>query len=574
MSFIKEKNIGKISFIASVILVVLLTTILGAAFFYQKHSLFEKNLKRVENTYITLQKERLRSEITIEINRINDQRENAEQNLKKYIKQRVDEAHAIAMNVYRKNGGSGMATVRSLVREILLPFRYNDGRGYFFIFAAASGEFVLYPPDPSIEGSNEYWNLHQERKDLYGKMTQIIRDAGAGFIKYQWAKPGENTKVTFPKVTYVRHFEPYDWIVGTGEYLDNFEADIQKTIAVNLNDSVSGLQSPEYVFIYQLHDVNGGDEFATMLVNPNRPDLIGTKLSDAFKDAKGLMFRKEMLNGIRDKGDAFVTYWYKKPMAEGLFAKLSYFKYFPEWNWIVAKGIYLDDLDRRIADMQTDLRRETGKTIRFLACFLVITCSLFLVLAYMFSRGVSILFEGYKKIQKDNQDKLEQLNRVLEIQATTDPLTKIYNRAYFNARLDQEILRSGRYQSQLSLILFDIDHFKKVNDTFGHLAGDSILKDISSLCWKNIRSSDILARWGGEEFAILVPENKNEKASILAEKLRKIIAEHSFSIDSRVTCSFGVANYINGENKDAFINKADMALYAAKQAGRNKVVAD
>ena len=167
---------------------------------------------------------------------------------------------------------------------------------------------------------------------------------------------------------------------------------------------------------------------------------------------------------------------------------------------------------------------------------------------------------------------MERVNAALKIKATTDPLTTLYNRGYFNQCLKNEMERSKRYGSALSLIIFDIDRFKQVNDTFGHLSGDIILKELSFLCLAIIRESDILARWGGEEFIILVPENDEAAIVPFAEKLRSLIEKHSFPIKTQVTCSFGVVQYIEEESKDDFINRADQAMYKAKEKGRNKVV--
>jgi diguanylate cyclase (GGDEF)-like protein len=284
------------------------------------------------------------------------------------------------------------------------------------------------------------------------------------------------------------------------------------------------------------------------------------------------MFRREMIQGIRGNGEAFVTYHYKKPGSEGIGKKLSYFKYYPEWEWIVAKGAYLDSLDEKVVQLQENLRNEINNTIHYFVVFIIIIGIVFLCMGYFFSKGINSIFQGYKKTQNDQQDELVRVNAALKIKATTDPLTTLYNREYFNHCLKNEMERSKRYGTSLSLIVFDIDRFKKVNDTFGHLSGDTVLIELSFLCLSIIRDSDILARWGGEEFIILAPENAKMAIVPFAEKLRKLIEKYSFSIKTQVTCSFGVTEYIARETKDDFINRADQALFKAKQSGRNKVI--
>ncbi len=178
-----------------------------------------------------------------------------------------------------------------------------------------------------------------------------------------------------------------------------------------------------------------------------------------------------------------------------------------------------------------------------------------------------------KKIDEINSLKaeLERYVKKIEQLSITDSLTKIYNRSKFESSLDYEIERARRYGNPLSLIIFDIDHFKSINDTYGHLIGDSVLTEIANLVKNNIRSTDIFARWGGEEFVILAPNINKEQAKMLAEKIRKLIAHHRFKYVDHVTVSLGVTEFLPSDNKESFIKRADEALYLAKRKGRNRV---
>lgn len=157
---------------------------------------------------------------------------------------------------------------------------------------------------------------------------------------------------------------------------------------------------------------------------------------------------------------------------------------------------------------------------------------------------------------------------------TIDGLTQIYNRRFFFEALTKELSRARRYRRTLSLAMFDIDHFKKLNDAFGHLAGDSVLKQVASAIANRIRREDTFARFGGEEFAIILPEIDLEQARAFGEKVRGIIGAEVFSVLERtvVTVSVGVAHW-DGTNNDPeeLIRRADEALYQAKQTGRNRV---
>ncbi|MEF3191910.1 MAG: diguanylate cyclase [Campylobacterales bacterium] len=166
---------------------------------------------------------------------------------------------------------------------------------------------------------------------------------------------------------------------------------------------------------------------------------------------------------------------------------------------------------------------------------------------------------------------LEQERRKYEKQATIDALTGIYNRLKFNEILTQEISRFERYGHPLALIMFDIDHFKAINDTLGHQQGDRILVELATLIAKNLRETDLFARWGGEEFMILAVETSPEGAVTIAQKLRDLVRSHDFGIGHALTCSFGVTAIATNDTFDDLIRRADDALYLAKERGRDRV---
>ena len=167
----------------------------------------------------------------------------------------------------------------------------------------------------------------------------------------------------------------------------------------------------------------------------------------------------------------------------------------------------------------------------------------------------------------------------LEQENITDPLMNIHNRRHFDRRLTEEMNRAHRYASPLALFLIDIDHFKNVNDTYGHDAGDNVLKEIAALLQDHVRRTDIVARYGGEEIAIIAPETTLEVAEVLGERLRESIEnavlapaneEHP---DIKATISIGIAGLESDTaNNERFIQCADIALYDAKEGGRNRVV--
>lgn len=157
-----------------------------------------------------------------------------------------------------------------------------------------------------------------------------------------------------------------------------------------------------------------------------------------------------------------------------------------------------------------------------------------------------------------------------------DGLTQVNNKRYFLEYLEREMGRCHRYNRSLSLTMFDIDHFKKINDTNGHLAGDYVLRELSQIIKPRIRREECFARYGGEEFAVVMPEAGPENARHFAEKIRKLVADHPFTFEDKdipVTVSLGVADMTGDMTEPLqFIKLADANLYKAKRTGRNRVV--
>ena len=167
-----------------------------------------------------------------------------------------------------------------------------------------------------------------------------------------------------------------------------------------------------------------------------------------------------------------------------------------------------------------------------------------------------------------------RLQARLEEQASTDPLTGAMNRTRIEERARFELMRSDRYGNKLSLLMIDLDHFKRVNDTYGHNAGDMVLRGFCDIARGLLRSIDILGRWGGEEFVALLPETSLGGAEIVAERLRSILESTEFDIGVRVTASMGVASHREDEEFASILGRADACLYKAKLGGRNRVVVD
>jgi len=175
------------------------------------------------------------------------------------------------------------------------------------------------------------------------------------------------------------------------------------------------------------------------------------------------------------------------------------------------------------------------------------------------------------------QDELREKNAVLSKLSTTDHLTGLRTRRYLNEILSVECLRASRYRSPLAIVMADLDHFKRVNDTYGHASGDIVLKGTADILRATLRATDVAARWGGEEFLVVLPETDAEGGSQWAERWRQGVEEALFqgsdNENLKVTMSVGVTRYDDQlGTSEALVDLADQALYHAKETGRNRVV--
>ncbi len=188
--------------------------------------------------------------------------------------------------------------------------------------------------------------------------------------------------------------------------------------------------------------------------------------------------------------------------------------------------------------------------------------------AVFFVAALLVLLVGHQVKKME----LQNINRALSIQASIDGLTGAYNRQKFEVLLKEQYHNFVHHRHPVSVVMFDVDNFKSINDERGHLFGDEILKEITAVIREALRGADVFARWGGEEFIILLPETDRVGAYQLAEKLRQLLADSNFPEGQKVTASFGVTELLEGDDTDDFIERADMAMLFAKAQGKNRVV--
>lgn len=246
---------------------------------------------------------------------------------------------------------------------------------------------------------------------------------------------------------------------------DDLEVRVRSEFVNRFNASTTPEDSFEYLMVYGVRDIEGGADFARMLINPNRPDLLGQPLSDEYLDAKGQPFRKEMLMGIREHGEVFVKYWYEKPESGEILPKITFFKYYPEWKWILAKGMYFDDLNRAVADREAEylqrMRENTLQVSLWLLLFLIGV----LLISILISNRIGRIFNSYQSRVEDHTQKLNLANR--ELSSFADELERrVLERT---EELHQKMEEYRKVESEKHELLLQVQHQQKM-DSVGMLA--------------------------------------------------------------------------------------------------------
>lgn len=347
------------------------------------------------------------------------------------------------------------------------------------------------------------------------------------------------------------------------------EDEIASRIRTNVASIIRGMRLIDngYIWVNQIVDYRGGDNYAIRAVHPNLPETEGQWLSTNTTDIRGNRPYEQELEGVKQHGELFFDYYFKKIDSDEITHKLSYAKLYEPWDWVVATGVYLDDVDRLIHN-ETQRMEQTSN--RQLLLTLSISLSLVVLGALVivaFDRQISKLIRNYETRIRDYMASLQCLS-------ITDRLTGLFNRLKLDDVFAYEMDKADRYANRFSILLLDMDRFKNVNDTYGHQAGDGVLVETARILKRYSRKTDTVGRWGGEEFLIIMPETDADRALSVAEKIRQAVAVHDFSAVGSMTCSIGVSTYRPGDSKETMTERADRALYCAKNEGRDKVMCE
>lgn len=302
----------------------------------------------------------------------------AERILKKSIAEKVDNMHEVAMSIYESNHGVlPEEDIQSIIREALRDVRYNDGRGYFFI-DTMDGDVILYPILPDLEGTNIIDLKDSEGNPVIQSEIKVARESGSGYVDGYWPRPEYSEKLKFKKVSYVKYFEPYDWYIGTGEYVDDVIEDLQQK-ALERAENMSQYGSSNLWF----YEAGG-----KMLLHTELPGLEGIDF-EMTEEPSIRAFYDQVANLMETSDQGFIEYKWPVAETEAFEQKIAFVLRVPEWEWVMGSSISLADLEQTIKNQEAQLQSEMLEYSVAIVIFSVVFFLVVLVLTRLMNKRVN-----------------------------------------------------------------------------------------------------------------------------------------------------------------------------------------
>jgi len=480
--------------------------------------------------------------------------------------------------------------IKNELLKLLSSIRY-DGNNY--LFAVDYNGTVLAHPY-FVRGTDV-----SQVKDVNGSLIvqrfiDTAKKKGEGFVLYRWKRSPYGKKAV-EKLTYVRDCKYWHMIIGTGVYINDIRRSVterRKRLMENLRRVVKQTRIGENGYLY-VFDRN------KILIHPNA-DLEGKEIATMTNPITHKPIYRDLIKAAEEKKPFYYMWDKPKDRHRYVYEKISWVRYVPSLDIYIASSVYIDDIYNIADAMRQRIYMMAGGVL-----FVVLFLSGF-VMRRMLSplsqldRAAQKIAEGnlnvrtriqsgdeFERLSVSFNTMIERLHRqivdldkvieektqALEKLAVTDVMTGLYNRRYFNEASQSLFALAQRTNEPFSVLMIDIDNFKRINDTYGHLKGDEVIRRLAEIIKNNVRHSDVACRYGGEEFVVLMPDTSQEGAREVAERIRMEAEKEARLKPIRFSVSIGVSQMKSEDTHiESVIHRADEALYKAKTSGKNRVV--
>ena len=580
MMILHEKNILKFIVFAPLLLIPLIAFFIAYVMLSRHHDTFHSALSALQKDLIYVEKKKVQAKVLSMVDLVKYRQSIIEKELKVRVKDRVYTAYNVAQSIYKQfKGKKPDKEIKKLIISALRPLVWNSGESFIWILDFHGISYLAPEYLKHLEGTS--WINIQGASGEYVIQDEIAfcQEHKEGFFWNTFTKPNDSSLQQHKQLVYLKAFDDYNWYMGSGEYLQTAAKISDKELLQSIQKI--GEYGSSYIFVM---DQNLDFLLNNSLSNTSNTEQIKKKnLDQVLKKIKTLLVKQE---------SGFIEYFWINPISKKQERKYSYIQRVQKDGWIIGSGFYESEV-QELANMQIQTLQEAYyKEMRYL----LVVSALFILIAFFASYLLHIYIKKIlyryeieilakqnaliklnqtleKKVKARTKD-LQESTKQLEELAHKDALTSIENRYSIMKTLSYEIDRSRRYKSKLSVVMYDIDHFKDINDTYGHDVGDDILIDLTQLIQHNCREIDFLGRYGGEEFLIIMPNTSREEAKEFAHRIRLIVQNHSFKIVGKLTISLGLIQCKENEEVKELFKRLDTLLYKAKNGGRNRLCSD
>ncbi|AFS77617.1 diguanylate cyclase [Gottschalkia acidurici 9a] len=507
-------NIRKKYQILILIIVLVMGIIIGVIYLYSMKSVEDIYEQYAEESIIDVKKSFIKDNVNNIISNIEQKKEKKT----KYYKQLTDNSSEILDEYYQHS--------QNIFLDLCIEyFKFKDNKDIFSVL-------ILDKVSNTIIYDRDYSNSNKEAS--YTERISLMKHNLSSYFQNSYGQ--------------------YDVFWGVSkDYIDDI---IKKQIHDEIHNSK--FSNDAYIWINEVVNYEGGDNYAIRRVHPNLTDTENELLSTNTKDIKGNHPYLTELNGVKKNGEIFFNYYFQKKNSNIISEKLTYAKLYKEYDWIIAMGVYMDDIESYVEKTTTESKQIITRMVTHIALWII-----WIIILIIFF--LTLLEKWYYK----------NYNMTLNKEIYIDPLTKAYNRRAAVSHISSAFKNFKKTGLSPAIIMIDVDDFKKINDTYGHDAGDFVLINIAEILNKHIRSTDILCRWGGEEFLLICDRLKADDVFSFANKLLDSISQFEYESNDnkyKVTISMGVSYFDDFDNDfNSAIKRADVALYNAKNQGKNRV---
>ncbi len=442
INFQKEENIARLNFVSLLLIIALLSLGMGYLFIYGYNDVFKSELKKVEEDYIFLRKEKIRNIIDLKVNDIETHQNKVPNILKERIKKQVFVAHNISSIIHQTyKDNKKEAEVQMLIIDAINSIRQVKGEGHYFLLCENRAEKMICPTSDITENIvfDDYPGV--EEGEAFQKIMKRTKSRGESYFTFKANEEQGGGGGGF----FLKRFEVFNWFIGCLGRYDQVESIMKKEVLDSLRNESRNAQNPNAFEMYELIEGEKGKQSLKVLLHHENPSLEGQELTVFFQDAKGSRYIKKLINQVKSEGSTFIENWDIDKDNASPRLKLTYYRMYPKWNWIIATGFHIENSDmlniQRMMDELEDNIQDKIKSATVLFLFFILVS---ILISIAFSRGIGKILTDYKKKVEDRNIELAAKNTQLNSEVM------VRRRVESSLRISEEQMRRLASEVQLT----------------------------------------------------------------------------------------------------------------------------